>query len=443
MKNHRTHSAAPSGHTPEPLGLKRRHFMGTALALDAAALLAACGGGGGGGDSGSTNTSGSSSGSSSTSSSTSSSASSSSSGSSSSSASSSVSSSASSSGSSSGSGSGSGSAAPTYPWVVTTLAGTGAIYPLTNGTAATATFSSPYGIAIDTNGNIYLADYNNNRIRKINPAGVVSTLAGSGALSAVDGSGATATFSYAYGVAVDTSGHVYVADYFNHMIRKITSEGVVSTLAGSGGIAGSANGAGTVASFRFPTSVAVDTSGYVYVGDTLNHLIRKISPVGVVSTLAGTGGIAGSANGTGTVASFNNPSGLAIDNNGNLYVSDTGNHLIRKITTSGVVSTLAGTGFAGSANGTGIMASFHNPTSAVIDNSNNIYVVDQLNHRIRKITPSSVVSTVAGDGTLGYADGPGDMAKFSSPNSITVDNSGNLYVTDSDNHRIRKITPIF
>jgi len=209
---------------------------------------------------------------------------------------------------------------------------------------------------VDGSGNVYVGDEVNHKIRKITSAGVVTTLAGSGSSGSADGTGTLASFNNPYGVAVDLSGNVYVADKGNFLIRKITSGGVVTTLAGSGS-SGSANGTGTAASFNYPFGVAVDGSGNVYVGDYENHLIRKITSAGEVTTLAGSGS-SGSANGTGTAASFSSPYDVAVDGSGNVYVADYYNHLIRKITSDGVVTTLAGSGSSGSANGTGTAASF-------------------------------------------------------------------------------------
>ena len=407
-------TAAQPATLPEPQGLKRRHFMGTALALDAAALLAACGGGGVGvgDDSGAGSGSGSSSGSGS----------------------------ASSSSSASSSGSGRGSAAPTQ-WVVSTLAGSGATSPLVDGTGGTATFNEPFGVAVDTSGHVYVTDFLSNRIRKITPLGVVSTLAGTGTVGAVNGTGGTATFEAPWGVAVDASGHLWVSEVTNSDLRTITPAGVVSTLAGSGAFA-FLDGTGTGARFNQPRGVAIDASGNLFVADSNNHRIRKATPAGVVSTVAGSGA-PGAADGTGTLASFNKPYGVAVDAAGAVYVADNLNHLIRKITPAGVVSTLAGTGTAGSANGTGTMASFNNPRGMAIDASGNLLVADTSNHRIRQITPEGVVSTLAGSGTTGTANGVGTLASFNSPCDIALDGSGQFWVADTNNHMIRKITPVF
>jgi sugar lactone lactonase YvrE len=260
---------------------------------------------------------------------------------------------------------------------------------------------------------------------------MVTTLAGS-TLGSADG--ALAQFNTPTGVAVDAAGNVYVADQGNHRIRKITPAGIVTTLAGS--TAGFADGTGTAAQFDSPDGVAVDTAGNVYVADLGNHRIRKITPASVVTTLAGSGA-PGSADGTGAAAQFNFPAGVAVDSAGNVYVADTSNQVIRKITPAGVVTTLAGSG-AGSLNGTGAAAQFNLPRGVAVDAAGNLYVADQGNHLIRKISPAGVVDVVAGS-TAGIADGTGPAAQFNNPRGVAVDTAGNLYVADRNNHLIRKI----
>ena len=251
-----------------------------------------------------------------------------------------------------------------------------------------ASFSYPQGIAVDTNNNLYVADPSDHKIYKITSTGAVSTLAGSGKPGSVDATGTAASFNYPQSVAVDTNGNVYVADSGNHKIRKITPAGVVSTLAGSGTF-GFVDATGTDASFSYPQGVAVDANGNVYVADYGNHKIRKITSAGVVSTLAGSG-TPGAINATGIAASFNNPGGVAVDTRGNVYVADTNNHQIRKITPAGVVSTLAGAGATtfGATNGIGSAALFHYPYSITIDANGNLYVADFDNNQIRKLTPA-------------------------------------------------------
>lgn len=276
--------------------------------------------------------------------------------------------------------------------VVTTLAGMAGISGNTNGMDTLANFNKPFGVAVDASGNVYVADAGNNVIRAITPAGLVSTFAGTGVAGASNTTDSVA-FNSPLSVAVDGSGNVYVADYGNDLIRKITPAGVVSNFAGSGA-AGSDDGTGAAATFDLPEGIAIDIAGNLYVADNGNNLIRKITPAGVVTTLAGSG-LVGSANGTGTAASFNSPFGIAVDASGNIYVADSGNNLIRKITPTGVVSTLAGSGAKGSSNLTGSAASFNTPSGVAVDAQGNVYVADENNNLIREISPAGVVTTLA------------------------------------------------
>jgi sugar lactone lactonase YvrE len=332
----------------------------------------------------------------------------------------------------------------TQSGIVTTLAGRSGFDGDIDGTGADAQFDSPMGIAVDNNGNVLVADFGNLAIRKVTPGGFVSTVVGinhGGGHS--DGIGAAARFSTPTGIAVDNGGNLYVADDGNHTIREIAPSGAVTTLAGTAGGYGSADGTGAAAQFSFPSGVAADGSGNVYVADSLNFTIRKITPNGVVTTFAGTPGVGGSADGTGADALFSSPSGVATDAAGNVYVADTGNSTIRKITPSGVVTTLAGNPAAeGSADGTGAGAQFRSPEGVAVDSSGNVYVADTYNSTIRKITPGGVVTTLAGNPAAeGSADGTGALAQFNQPYGVAVDSSGNVYVADTNNSTVRKITP--
>ncbi|MFA6314504.1 MAG: hypothetical protein WCV99_06045 [Sterolibacterium sp.] len=283
---------------------------------------------------------------------------------------------------------------------------------------------SPQAVAVDGAGNVYVAN-GNSTIRKITPAGVVTTLAGTAGKSAhVDGTGAVARFVNPRGIAVDMAGNVYVSD--SGALRKISPGGDVTTLPGASG----------------DGSPAIDGAGNIFVADTANNVVLKITPAGVITTLAGAAGVRGSADGTGTAARFFNPQGAATDSAGNVYVSDTGNHTVRKIDLAGTVTTLAGVApIVGSADGIGVAASFDTPSGIAIDNAGNLYVAD-MNNTIRKITPAAVVTTLAGTADLwGSVDGIGPAARFSSPSGVAADDSGNLYVADTYNHTIRKITP--
>jgi sugar lactone lactonase YvrE len=305
-----------------------------------------------------------------------------------------------------------------------------------DGQGAAAQFNVPIGIAIDSTGNVYVADTQNNRVRKISPDGEVTTLAGSGMSGNTDGQGTAARFDFPTGVAVGSAGNIYVADTFNHLIRKISPDGEVTTLAGS--TMGFADGQGTEVQFNMPYKVVVDSAGNICVADFGNNRIRKISPDGNVSTLAGNSA-AGFADGQGAAAQFNGPIGITLGSAGNIYVADFSNNRIRKVSPDGYVTTLAGSGMAGFTDGQGAMAQFNEPVGVAVDSAGNVYVADQFNDRIRKISPDGNVSTLAGDGTEGYADGQGTTARFNTPMGVAVDSAGNIYVADSNNNRIRKL----
>jgi sugar lactone lactonase YvrE len=313
-----------------------------------------------------------------------------------------------------------------------------------DGFGSAARFYQPWGVAVDRAGNVYVADAGNDTIRKITPAGEVTTLAGSPSQGgSQDGTGTRARFNSPIGVAADSAGNIYVADEYNYTIRKVTPAGVVTTLAGSAGQSGSVDGTGTSALFSVPYGVAVDSVGAVYVADGGNDTIRKISPAGAVITLAGSAGQSGIFDGIGSAARFNSPSGLAVDNAGNVYVADSGYNTIRKITPAGAVTTLAGSpGPGGSADGVGYAARFYGPIGVAADSAGSIYVADEYNCTIRKVTPDGSVTTLAGSaGHRGSADGTGSEARFAYPTGVAVDGMSNLYVADTGNNTIRKITP--
>jgi len=321
---------------------------------------------------------------------------------------------------------------------VARVAGSAGARGFADGQGASARFNGPEGLAIDPPGNLYVTDTYNDLIRKITPEGVVTTLAGSpGTLGSADGMGPAAQFRQPEGIAMDAAGNLYIADMFNHAIRKMNPQGLVTTLAGSEK-PGYADGKGKKASFNQPFGVTVDASGTVYVTEIGNHLIRKISPEGMVTTVAGSGR-QGFANGTGLAASFSQPHGLAVDGAGNLYVADTANQMIRKITPAGLVLTLAGSGRQGSVDGPGPGAEFNFPIGIALGPSGSVYVADTFGNKIRKITAGGMVSTVAGSGALGSDDGKGGKASFSNPFGIEVDTLGNVYVSDWGSHLIRKI----
>lgn len=305
----------------------------------------------------------------------------------------------------------------------------------------TVGFSAPDDVAVDAAGNVYVADYGNNLIRKITPAGVVTTLAGTGNAGAINATGTLASFNGPSGITVDAAGNVYVADQGNNVIRKITPAGVVTTFAGTVAVADTSNTVTAEPTFLGPSGVAVDPLGNVYVADAGDNEIRKVSPSGTIITLAGNAN-SGADDGNDTTATFNNPTGVALDASGNVYVADMLNNMIRKITPAGTVTTLAGSDTtSGSVNGQGAAASFYFPNSLCVDASGNIFVTDAVNNLIRKIIPDGTVSTFAGSGKPGSANGIGTAASFDDPAGIAIDASGNLFVADANNNLIRKITP--
>ncbi len=323
---------------------------------------------------------------------------------------------------------------------VTTFAGKAAVSGVANGTLAAARFDNPAGIAFGYDGTMYVADTDNHTIRKITPAGVVTTLAGKpGVEGSADGTGAAARFSYPEGIAVTPGGVLYIADSGNQTIRKITPAGVVTTLAGTPGVQGSADGTGAAARFRYPGDIALDVAFNLYVTDVNNHTIRRVTPAGVVSTWAGTAGASGGVNGTGAAARFNSPQGIAVDAGGTLYVTEKFGRRVRTISFARVVSTLAGSGASGSIDGTGTAARFVMPYGIAVDSTGTVFVTD--NQTIRTITPAGQVTTVAGKpGVYGSADGTGTAARFFIPYAVDVDSSGDLFVADINNHTVRRVS---
>jgi hypothetical protein len=345
------------------------------------------------------------------------------------------------------------------PYSFTTLAGRAGVYGSGDGTDGNAQFSSPQAVAVDSVDTIYVADNIDSTIRKVSLQGTnwtVATLAGqAGFYGFADGTNNNALFNQPSGIAVDSAGTLYVADTANHTIRKIVKSRlnwIVTTLAGSVGYAGSSDGTNGNAQFNAPNGLAVDNAGNLFVADTANNTIRKVSLMDtnwVVSTLAGLAGTnhSGSADGTNSQARFNGPSGVALDGAGNLFVSDSLNHSIRKVSPVGpnwVVTTLAGwAGSPGSADGTNRSARFNYPVGIAVDTATNFYVADRDNNCLRKGAPAGtnwVVSTIgglAGVANYGSRDGVGSAARFLKPQGVTADKSGNIYVADTFNATIR------
>lgn len=345
---------------------------------------------------------------------------------------------------------------------VGTLAGNGAVGS-SDGLASNASFWSPYGVVVDPAGEIYVADSQNYKIRKLS-GNVVSTLAGSGAFGGADGSGAAASFQFPFSIARNAvDGSLIVSDFGGHRIRRVTPDGEVTTVAGTG-TAGDTNGSGTVATFRSPAGVAVSSDGTIFVVEANGHRIRRIVQTGsdprlpssyTVSVFAGSTAsppVTGTTDDMGTAARFNNPRGITVDLDGTLYVAELGNRKIRRITPGAQVVTIAGTGTSGSADGLGHVATFNAPQGIVaIPGKNTLLVSNSGGQTVRQLklrdgsgpgSPTSwEVTTIAGDATTGAVDGRGDVASFSSPIGLTLDNSGNLLVADSANNKLRRLTP--
>jgi sugar lactone lactonase YvrE len=322
---------------------------------------------------------------------------------------------------------------------VTTFAGTGSAGAV-DGTKQQASFNDPTQIAIDGQGFFYIVDKQNNAIRRMSPQGVVATIAGTGVSGFSNTTGAI-TFNFPNGVAANSGGnYIYIADQDNNAIRQLADQSIASTLAGDGR-PGYVNASDTAARFDNPTGLAIDSNGNLYVADNGNNVIRKISSKGNVTTLAGSG-VRGSLDGTGTAATFNQPEALCLDQAGNVYVADAGNNKIRKITPAGVVTTLAGNGTAGLQNGKFTASEFSQPEGIAIDQSGNLYVGDTGNNVIRKIVPNSgLVTTYAGTGQAGANNSTPNASTFSAPQGLVVDSYGRVFVADTGNNLIRLITP--
>lgn len=318
--------------------------------------------------------------------------------------------------------------------IVSTIAGIGEPGYL-DASAAFAKFHSPHDLAVHTDGTIYITDYNNRRVRRLTPEGLVFTFAGNGSPGKTNGPVATASFIEVGPIALDAAGDAYLLDGSVPQVRKITGGANVSVFAGTGDF-GFADGPVNSAKFRQGWGIAIDNKGTVYIADTFNERIRKIEN-GMVTTIAGTG-TAGYLDGNALQAQFRKPRGVAIDKQGNLYVCDSENYRIRKITPAGIISTYAGNGTQGFEDGGPGTAQFNDLADMVIDNKGNLYVTDI--HRVRKISAAGEVSTIAGAKQPGFADGEGSEARFQYATGLAIDAAGNIYVADHQNNRIRKIS---
>ncbi|MBC7542816.1 MAG: hypothetical protein H7338_08805 [Candidatus Sericytochromatia bacterium] len=312
-----------------------------------------------------------------------------------------------------------------------------------------ARMNNPTAMTYDAAGNLYIADSGNHRIRRVTTGGIISTVAGTTS-SGFSGDGAAATAAQLFqpqGMAFDATGNLYIADTSNNRVRKVTTGGIISTVAGIGTAGSTGDGsAATAAQLNYPAALAFDAVGNLYIADYNNHRIRKVTTGGIISTIAGTG-IAG-FNGDGVAAAaaqLNNPYSLTFDAAGNLYIADFGNNRIRMVTPGGIISTFAGTGIGGSG-GDGAAATaaqVYQTKGLTFDAAGNLYFAEDGGNRVRKITSGGIISKIAGTGSYGYTGDGGDalLAKMMSPSGLAIDAAGNLYISDPDNSRIRKLTP--
>ncbi|QEV16859.1 NHL repeat-containing protein [Streptomyces alboniger] len=334
---------------------------------------------------------------------------------------------------------------------IATVAGNGvAGFMSDGGPGALTRLYHPMGVAVDKNGNLFIADRYNHRIRKVTPNGNITTVAGDGTAGYIsDGGPAVATrLHYPADVAVDDAGNLFIADTNNHRVRKVTPNGNITTVAGNGEAGYVSDGGPAIATrLHYPHALTVDRAGNLYIADHHNHRIRKVTPNGNITTVAGNG-TAGYVSDGGPAISTRlyHPMGLVVDAEGNLYIADRYNHRIRKVTPNGIITTVAGNGTAGyiSDGGPAIGTRLHYPWGLALDEAGSLYIGDGHNHRIRKVTSDGIITTVAGNGTAGYVDdgGPAAGTRLYHPWGIALDRSGNLYIADSHNHRVRGVTAV-
>lgn len=339
-------------------------------------------------------------------------------------------------------------AVTTQAQIISTIVGDGfAGFTGDGGAATSARLNTPYGICTDAAGNIYIPDAGNRRLRKIDPSGVISTIAGTGVLgySGDGGPASAAQLNEPSCVFADGSGNIFIADQYNNCVRKIDVSGIITTVAGNGtaGFSGD-GGAATSAKLNRPYSVAVDASGNIFIADRLNNRIRKVNTSGTISTFAGAGtaGFSGDG-GTATAAQLFQPVSLCISSGGDMYITDWGNYRVRKVNAAGTISTIAGDGSLSYADGVpAISTGLIYPYGVSIDCGGNIYVGEANGYRVRRINTSGVIHTIAGNGTFGYSGdgGPATAAQLLFPMALAIDAAGDMLVSDQGNHCIRKIT---
>ena len=346
--------------------------------------------------------------------------------------------------------------------IITTIAGNGtAGYSGDGGQATDAKLSYAEDIIFDTAGNMYVADSYNNVIRKINTSGIITTIAGNGTGAGTgtggysgDGGHATAgEFDAPVDIAFDAIGNLYIADYWNNRVRKVNTAGIITTVAGTGAMGYTGDGSpATAATLDLPCGITFDAAGNLYIADEQNNVIRKVNTAGIITTVVGNGTGAGTGHGgysgdggPATAAELNEPSDITFDNRGNLYIAEVGNSRIRIVNTLGVITTIAGGGTSGLGDGGFATAAQLNfPYGITLDNLGNLYIGDALNNRIRKVNTLGIISTIVGNGTAGYIGdgGVATDAELNEPYSVTFDNLGNLYIADDANSSIRKVSNV-
>lgn len=337
-----------------------------------------------------------------------------------------------------------------YHYSINTVAGNGSYgYSGDGGPADQAQLCMPICVTVDASGNLYIADYGSARVRKVDTSGIITTIAGNGNSSGAIGDGGPAIEAMVrpHGLTVDASGNLYIADYSNYRVRKVDTSGIITTVAGNGVSGCSGDGGPAIqAQLRTPDSVAVDAYGNLYIADPPNHRIRKVDTNGIITTIVGTGSAGYSGDGSpGAQAQLNYPNSIAVDASGNVYISDGSNYRIRRMDVSGIITTVAGTGISGYSGDGGLatQAQLGYPYCVVVDALGNLYISDKVNNNIRKVNTSGIITTVAGTGISGYSGdgGPAVQAQLKKQKGIAVDASGNLYIADDLNFRIRKVAP--
>jgi streptogramin lyase len=330
--------------------------------------------------------------------------------------------------------------------IITTVAGNGTIGSGGDGGPATAAqLFSPTGVAVDAAGDLFIADSNNSRVREVSPSGTITTVAGNGTFGfGGDGGPATAAkLNSAAGVAVDAAGDLFIADTQNNRVRKVSPSGVITTVAGNGTFGpGGDGGPATAAPLAFPQAVAVDASGDLFIADTTNQRVREVSPSGIITTAAGNGfGSFSGDGGRATAAALNDPAGMAVDAAGDLFIADQSNNRVREVSSSGTITTVAGGGTGDG--GPATLAPVAFPPGVAVDAAGDLFIADQDNNRVREVSPSGIITTVAGNGIGGFAGdgGRATAAELDGPAGVAVDAAGDLFIADRSDSRVREVAP--